>query len=131
MRILLKSKENDLLEVSHDVINKSAYLLHMLENCTLENKYEVILHVPLVSSPTLSLLIKFMEEYNFTNTEDETKWSSDFFSSMTDSTMFDLMTAANYMDMQLLLDLVCQKFAKDLKSITLDEMMQRYMSTPQ
>ena len=124
MKIFMKSKENDLFEINVDSVKKSNFLSNMMEDCTCDD--QLILPVPLVSNSIMNLIIRFMNEYNFDNAEEESKWIASFFYEMTDANLFELMTAANYLDIKVLLDLTCKKVADEVKFLTIDQIKTRF-----
>lgn len=125
MKIFMKSKENDLFEIGMEYVKKSTFLSDMIEDCDDDND-KLILPVPLVSNSIMHFIIKFMHEYNFeNNSSEESEWLNSFFN-MKDSELFELMTAANYLDMKILLDLTCKKVANEVKSLTVDQIKKRF-----
>ena len=130
MQIVLISSDNVEYSVNSDVMEISTFVKEMIDEDTEEN-----IRVPLlnVNSVNLNKIIEFCKKYK---DEPMTKiWKplksnkmneivSDWYSDFVDveqSVLFELILAANYMDIKPLLDLTCAKVASTIKGKTPEE----------
>lgn len=116
-KIMLKSSDGEYFEVEEAVARQSQTLANLIEDDCTDGE------IPLtnVTSEILAMVVKYCKKHvvvdggddsssSSTSEEDLKKWDADFMQ-MDKSTMFDLILAANYLNVASLLDLACQTVA--------------------
>ena len=113
--VTLRSSEGDMFEVDHEVAMKSIMLANMIEDVGTENP------IPLcnVSSNTLSRVIEYCKYHvdNAKVTEAVNAWDAEFVK-LEHSALFELILAANYMNIPCLMNLTCFTVANKIKGKT-------------
>ncbi|EOA19629.1 hypothetical protein CARUB_v10002614mg [Capsella rubella] len=119
--IVLKSSDGQSFQVEEKVAIQSQTIAHMVEDDCAGSE------IPLanVTSKTLALVIEYckkhhVDEANPNSEEELKKWDEQFLET-DQSTLFDLILGANYLNIQSLLDLTCQKVADMIKGKTPEE----------
>ncbi|SPT20563.1 unnamed protein product [Triticum aestivum] len=102
-KITLKSSEGEEFEVDEAVAKESQTIRHMIEYCKK--------HVQATAEPA--------------PTEDMKSWDAEFIK-VDQATLFDLILAANYLDIKGLLDLTCQTVADMIKGKTPEEIRKTF-----
>ncbi|KAJ6852085.1 SKP1-like protein 1A [Iris pallida] len=122
-KITLKSCDGEEFEVEQVVAEESQTIRHMIEDGCAENG----IPLPNVNSRILSKVIEFCKKHvehaaasssskgEDKSADDEIKaWDGDFVK-VDQATLFDLILAANYLNIKGLLDLTCQTVADMIK----------------
>ncbi|KAJ0254846.1 SKP1 component [Hirschfeldia incana] len=116
-KITLKSSDGESFEVEEAVARQSQTLANLIEdNCT-----DGEIPITNVTSNILAKVVEYCKKHvvvdggddsssSSTSEEDLKKWDADFMQ-VDQSTMFDLILAANYLNVASLLDLACQTVA--------------------
>ncbi|KAG2325473.1 hypothetical protein Bca4012_039999 [Brassica carinata] len=111
-KIMLKSSDGESFELEEAVARQSQTLANLIEdNCT-----DGGIPIPNVTSKILAMVVEYCKKHvdgddsSSSTEEDLKKWDADFMQ-MDQSTMFDLILAANYLNVASLLDLACQTVA--------------------
>ncbi|XP_057792232.1 SKP1-like protein 1 [Salvia miltiorrhiza] len=123
--ILLISKEGETFEIEEAATLLSGTMKHMIEdNCTTGG-------IPLsnVDSVTLAKVIEFCKSHAASDdVETLKKFDSDYVNMVKNDQklMFDLVLAANYLDMKKLLDLMCQTIADMIREKSLEEIRKMF-----
>ncbi|KAM7258428.1 hypothetical protein ACFE04_014169 [Oxalis oulophora] len=117
--IVLESYDKETFEVDKSVIQQSQMIKNMIEDCCTNE----CIPVPNVSSNILAKVIEYCNKHaadhyaskgqdSDTRNDAELKtWDADFVK-VDKSTLYDLIMAANYLDIQRLLDLSCETVAE-------------------
>ncbi|CAB4299574.1 unnamed protein product [Prunus armeniaca] len=120
-KIILKSDDNQTFEVKVAVAMQSQTIKHMVEDDCANDA------IPLsnVTSSALAKVIEYCkkhheEDADVKNKESLKSWDAEFVK-MDLSKLFDLILAANYLDIKSLLDLTCQTVADMIKDKTPEE----------
>jgi S-phase kinase-associated protein 1 len=135
--ITLKSSDGDEFEVEEAVAMESQTIRHMIEDDCSDNG----ILLPNVNSRILSMVIEYCSKHLQANAvkpadaaaadssstpptpaEDLKSWDAEFVK-VDQETQFDLILAANYLDIKGLLDLTCQTVADVIKICTPEEII--------
>jgi S-phase kinase-associated protein 1 len=130
-RVKLKSSDDEMFEVDEAVAFESQAVKNMIEDTGMDHP----IPLPNVSSKILAKVIEYCK-YHVDNQkstddkpatpEDEIKaWDQDFVK-VDQATLFDLILAANYLNIKNLLDLTCQTVADMIKGKTPEEIRKTF-----
>ncbi|CAK9228153.1 hypothetical protein BDL97_05G141300 [Sphagnum fallax] len=130
-RVKLKSSDDEMFEVEEAVAFESQAVKNMIEDTGMDHP----IPLPNVSSKILAKVIEYCK-YHVDNQkstddkpatpEDEIKaWDQDFVK-VDQATLFDLILAANYLNIKSLLDLTCQTVADMIKGKTPEEIRKTF-----
>ena len=128
-KITLKSSDNETFEVDEIVALESQTIKHMIEDDCADNG----IPLPNVTSKILSKVIEYCKKHIETpKTEDRSSadeelknWDTEFVK-VDQATLFDLILAANYLNIKNLLDLTCQTVADMIKGKTPEEIRKTF-----
>ncbi|KAH7709375.1 s-phase kinase associated protein [Aphelenchoides avenae] len=129
--ILLHSADNEIFEVDRDVIRPSITLSAMFQDLELDKPEAVeSLNAPVklanVSAVILRKVIRNNPVAQIGNRTNEIPaWDMQFLS-VDQGTLFELVRAANYLDVRGLLDVSCKMVAHMIKDKTPDEIRQKF-----
>ncbi|KAM7259255.1 hypothetical protein ACFE04_014996 [Oxalis oulophora] len=129
-KIILKSSDNETFEVDQSVIEQSQTIKHMIEDECADNG----IPVPNVTSKILAKVIEYCnkhvegEDKSTPETDDVKSWDAEFVK-VDQATLFDLILAANYLNIKSLLDLTCQTVADMIKGKTPEEIRKTFNIT--
>ncbi|XP_074312927.1 SKP1-like protein 1A [Silene latifolia] len=139
-KILLKSSDGEDFEVDEIVALESQTIKHMIEDECADNA----IPLPNVTAKILSKVIEYCKKHvdvaTAKNTDtttattivaasvgdDELKKWDDEFVKVDQSTLFDLILAANYLNIKDLLDLTCQTVADMIKGKTPEQIRETF-----
>ncbi|XP_074310410.1 SKP1-like protein 1A [Silene latifolia] len=139
-KIMLKSSDGEDFEVDEIVALESQTIKHMIEDECADNA----IPLPNVTAKILSKVIEYCKKHvdaaaaktadattTSTNTtasvgDDELKKWDEEFVKVDQSTLFDLILAANYLNIKDLLDLTCQTVADMIKGKTPEEIRETF-----
>lgn len=116
--ITLRSSDNETFEVEEIVANESLTIKHMIEDDCANTT------IPLanVTGEILAKVIEYCKKHvEEDNKADDLKKYDDDFVNIDMPVLFDLILAANYLNIRSLLDLTCQKVADSIKGKTPEE----------
>lgn len=132
--LTLCSAEGDKYPIKKSVAVQSELVKTMWEG----DKDEKDIPLPNVKGPTLKKVVEFMEYHKENATKEIEKplksanmhevvpeWDANFVET-DQETLFELILAANYMDIKPLLDLTCAKVASMIKGKTPEEIRKRF-----
>ncbi|GAB4848443.1 SKP1-like protein 1A [Ancistrocladus abbreviatus] len=126
--ITLKSSDGETFEVEEAVAVESQTIKHMIEDDCADN----VIPLPNVTSRILAKVIEYCKKHvespktDDRAAEDELKaWDADFVK-VDQATLFDLILAANYLNIKSLLDLTCQTVADMIKGKTPEEIRKTF-----
>ncbi|KAL4303655.1 hypothetical protein GQ457_10G024000 [Hibiscus cannabinus] len=128
-KIMLRSSDGETFEVEEAVAVESQTIKHMIEDDCADN----VIPLPNVTSKVLSKVIEYCKKHvdaaaddKEKNPEDEIKaWDADFVK-VDQNTLFDLILAANYLNIKSLLELTCQTVADMIKGKTPEEIRKTF-----
>ena len=98
---------------------------------------EILVPLPNVNTPVLKKVIQWLsyhkddptppedDKNNEMRTDDISSWDADFLN-VDDGTLFELMLAANYLDIKGLLDVTCKTVANRIKSKTPEDIRRTF-----
>ncbi|KEH23706.1 putative S-phase kinase-associated protein [Medicago truncatula] len=116
--ITLKSDDGETFEVSEAVALKSQTIKHIIEDDCADN----VIPVPNVTGKILAKVIEYCKKHVEATSSDEKvseddlkNWDADFAKEVDQQTLFQILLAANYLNIKNLLDLCCQTVADDIK----------------
>ncbi|XP_074587259.1 SKP1-like protein 1 [Curcuma longa] len=133
--ITLRSSDGEVFEVDEAVAMESQTIKHMIEDDCADNG----IPLPNVTSKILSKVIEYCKKHveasvataskssdDATRIDDELRfWNSEFVK-VDQATLFDLILAANYLNIKGLLDLTCQTVADMIKGKTPEEIRKTF-----
>ncbi|KAK8569318.1 hypothetical protein V6N13_107157 [Hibiscus sabdariffa] len=127
-KITLKSSDCDSFEVDEVVALESQTIKHMIEDDCADHG----IPLPNVTSKILAKVIEYCKKHvespktNDRSADDELKtWDADFVK-VDQATLFDLILAANYLNIKGLLDLTCQTVADMIKGKTPEDIRKTF-----
>ncbi|XP_028774490.1 SKP1-like protein 1A isoform X2 [Neltuma alba] len=128
MKITLKSSDGKPFEVDEAVALQSQTIKHMIEvDCA-----DGDIPLPNVTSKILAKVIEYCKKHvDDANSEEKISeddlraWDADFVR-VDQATLFDLILAANYLNIKSLLDLTCQEVADMIKGQTPEELRKTF-----
>ncbi|KAF5202162.1 Skp1-like protein [Thalictrum thalictroides] len=122
-KITLMSSDGDAFDVEEIVILESQTIKHMIEDdCAGDG-----IPLPNVTSKILAKVIEYCKKHVEKQlTEEEVKkWDAEF-AQVDQATLYDLLLAANYLNIKSLLDLTCQTVADMIKGKTPEEIRKTF-----
>mmetsp|Transcript_11624 Transcript_11624/g.40437 ORF Transcript_11624/g.40437 Transcript_11624/m.40437 type:complete len:158 (-) Transcript_11624:2894-3367(-) len=130
-KVILRSSDDEQFEVDADVAYESQTVKNMIEDTGVDTP----IPLPNVSSKVLALVIEYCKyhveaskttEDKNARSEDELKaWDADFVK-VDQGTLFELILAANYLNIKNLLDLTCLTVANMIKGKTPEEIRKTF-----
>ena len=127
-KITLKSSDGESFEVEEAVALESQTIKHMIEDDCADNG----IPLPNVTSKILAKVIEYCKKHvdaakpDEKISEDDLKaWDQEFVK-VDQATLFDLILAANYLNIKSLLDLTCQTVADMIKGKTPEEIRKTF-----
>ncbi|KAG5530166.1 hypothetical protein RHGRI_030515 [Rhododendron griersonianum] len=127
-KITLKSSDGEAFEVEEVVALESQTIKHMIEDDCADS----VIPLPNVTSKILAKVIEYCKKHVETpktedrSAEDELKtWDAEFVK-VEQPVLFDLILAANYLNIKSLLDLTCQTVADMIKGKTPEEIRKTF-----
>ena len=123
--ITLTSNDNENFEIEKDIALLSETIKNMYED---NNENSLPIPLPNVNSKILSKVIEYMKYYKTTknNDEENDQWLKSYIN-LDDETLFNIILAANYLDIKSLLDITCKAVADEIKSCkTPEEIRKRF-----
>ncbi|GMY28212.1 SKP1-like protein 1B [Fagus crenata] len=129
-KITLKSSDGETFEVEEVVALESQTIKHMIEDDCADNG----IPLPNVTSKILSKVIEYCKKHvespkaedRVASVDEELKtWDAEFVK-VDQATLFDLILAANYLNIKNLLDLTCQTVADMIKGKTPEEIRKTF-----
>ncbi|KAJ7978632.1 SKP1-like protein [Quillaja saponaria] len=123
-KITLKSSDGETFQVDEDVALESQTIKHLIEDDCADN----VIPVPIVSGQILAKVIEYCKAHfdaGGNNDEILKNWNAEFVK-VDQTTLFDLILAANYLNIKSLLDLTCQAVADLIKGKTPEEIRKTF-----
>jgi len=141
--IKLQSSDDVVFPVDVKIAKMSVTIKTMLEDLGVEEEEEEVVPLPNVNARVLEKVIKWSthhqddaplpedsEEYTERRTDDISAWDADFLKDVDQSTLFELILAANYLDIKGLLDVSCKTVANMIKAMKTPEEMSAKFNIP-
>ena len=131
MFISLKTKDDHIFKMEVRYALKSKTIKALFDWDDINNEEEITdeitnEHIPLDIKLEILTKINMFLEKNDTSEIDE-QWNNNFIENINDDVLFEIILAANYLDIKDLLDLSCKKVADDIKKCkTPQEIRRRY-----
>ena len=121
--VKLKSKQEEVFEVEAKAAFRSITIKNMID----DTGFQIHVPVPMVDSPTLAKVIEYLKYHQRAEDEglDDQLWDVNYVK-VDDETLFNLILAANYLDIKPLLDLTCKAVADEIKGKTPEEIRTRF-----
>ncbi|XP_020572701.1 SKP1-like protein 1A [Phalaenopsis equestris] len=122
MKVTLKSSDGDMFVVEEAVARESQSILHMLQ----DGCGDGVIPLPNVNTKILSKVIEYCEKHSRSGSSDDKRveelknWDADFVK-VDQATLYELMLAANYLNITGLLDLTCKTVADMINDKTPEE----------
>ncbi|XP_010512295.1 PREDICTED: SKP1-like protein 13 [Camelina sativa] len=124
-KIMLRSSDGELFEIEEAVASLSQTIAHMIEDDCVGTE------IPLanVKGTTLAMVIEYCKKHTGAGADASTgegkeelkKWDAEFLKTMEQHTLFDVILAANYLNIKDLLDISCQAVADMISGKNPDE----------
>ncbi|KAL6183663.1 PREDICTED: SKP1-like protein 1A [Fragaria vesca subsp. vesca] len=114
--ITLQSADGEPFEIEEVVALESQTIKHMVEDDCAENA----IPLPNVKGAILAKVIEYCKKHVEDAGEDLKAWDAEYVN-VDQNVLFDLILAANYLNIKGLLDLTCQKVADMIKGKTPEE----------
>ncbi|KAK2379499.1 SKP1 protein 1A [Trifolium repens] len=117
-KILLKSSDNETFEVEQAIAMQSQKIKHMIDDNSAD---ETIIPIPNVTRKIMAKIIEYCKKhvdagsFEENPSNDELKAFDADFVKVDHGTLWDLIMAANYLDIKSLLDLTCKTLAEMIK----------------
>ncbi|KAK6245580.1 hypothetical protein SCA6_008670 [Theobroma cacao] len=121
-KITLRSLDGEDFEVDEAVALESQTIKHMIEDDSADNG----IPLPNVTSKILSKVIEYCKKHVEAPKSDDRSASDADFVKVDQATLFDLILAANYLNIKSLLDLTCQTVADMIKGKTPEEIRKTF-----
>ena len=124
-KVTLTSGDDKNFECSSEVAQMSVTIHHMMED--LDNDDDTIIPLPSVEGKILEKVLEYCNKHvGEDKLEDEKKtqlqdWDTKFAEDLDQTTLFELMLAANFLDIKPLLELTCKTVANMIKGKTPEE----------
>ena len=125
-KIILKSSDGETFEIDEKVALESQTIKNMIEDeCA-----DTAIPLPNVTSNILSKVIEYCKKHveapNSEDKEDLKSFDADLVKVDDQGTLFDLILAANYLNIKSLLDLTCQTVADMIEAKTPEEIRKMF-----
>ncbi|XP_067138158.1 S-phase kinase-associated protein 1 [Centruroides vittatus] len=135
--IKLQSSDGEIFEVDVEIAKASVTIKTMLEDLGMDEDEEEVVPLPNVNSVILKKVIQWAtyhkddplppedDENKEKRTDDISSWDADFLK-VDQGTLFELILAANYLDIKGLLDVTCKTVANMIKGKTPEEIRKTF-----
>jgi len=126
--IKLRTKDEEIFAVEKHIANMSTTLKYIIEDT--DEGGEMIIPIPTITSNTMTTVIKYCK-YHYDGEQKSLSadvmhtWDQNYMK-MDDQQFFELILAANYLDIKPLLDLTCKTVANQIKGKTTEEIRVRF-----
>ncbi|XP_037570030.1 S-phase kinase associated protein 1 SKP1-related A isoform X2 [Amblyomma americanum] len=135
--IKLQSSDGEVFEVDVEIAKASVTIKTMLEDLGMDDDEDEVVPLPNVNSAILKKVIHWAtyhkddppppedDENKEKRTDDISSWDADFLK-VDQGTLFELILAANYLDIKGLLDVTCKTVANMIKGKTPEEIRKQF-----
>ncbi|KAK2379496.1 SKP1 protein 1B [Trifolium repens] len=127
-KIILKSNDGEIFEVEQAVAMKSQMIKYVIE----DRDSDDTIPIPGVTSAILAKVLEYCKKHvvsaedGTSDHDDLKKWDAEFLLEVDQATLYDLIEAANYLDIKSLLVLTCQAIADMMTGKTLEEIRKTF-----
>merc|ERR1712038_61888 len=123
--IALQSCDGQVFPVNIDIARQSVTLRNMIEDLGIEDLDEnEIVPLPNVNAAILKKIIAWCTHYKNDQSE-SSEWDLEYLK-IDDGTLFELILAANYLDISQLLEVCCKQVANMIKGKSAEEIRARF-----
>ncbi|XP_039481554.1 S-phase kinase-associated protein 1 [Drosophila santomea] len=137
--IKLQSSDGKVFDTDIETAKCSSTIKTLLEDCPLEAEHDTLIPLPNVNSAILKKVLTWAAHHPEDNAEENegeaarpmvqiSAWDAEFLA-MDQGTLFELILAANYLDMRNLLNAACMTVANMIKGHTAEEIRQTFHIT--
>ncbi|KAF6030588.1 SKP1 [Bugula neritina] len=135
--VTLQSCDGEIFEVEVEILKQSIFLRDMFELLGVDDEDEDPLILPNVDAAILKKVIQWCtyhkddppppedDENKEKRTDDISSWDTEFLK-VDQGTLFELILAANYLDIKGLLDVTCKTVANMIKGKTTEEIRETF-----
>lgn len=135
--ITLQSSDKEVFKVDYDVVKSSNTIRTMVEDLGLEENEDELIPLPKVNAAILKKVLAWStyhkndpapqddDENKEKRTDDISSWDADFLK-VDQGTLFELILAANFLDIKGLLDVTCKTVANMIKGKTPEEIRKTF-----
>jgi len=135
--IKLQSSDGEIFPVDVEIAKQSVTIKTMLEDLGMDEEDEEVVPLPNVNAAILKKVITWAtyhkddpplpedDENKEKRTDDISSWDADFLK-VDQGTLFELILAANYLDIKGLLDVTCKTVANMIKGKTPEEIRKTF-----
>ncbi|KAF8774689.1 S-phase kinase-associated protein 1-like [Argiope bruennichi] len=135
--IKLQSSDGEIFEVDVEIAKASVTIKTMLEDLGMDDDEQEVVPLPNVNSSILKKVIQWAtyhiddppppedDDSKEKRTDDISSWDADFLK-VDQGTLFELILAANYLDIKGLLDVTCKTVANMIKGKTPEEIRKTF-----
>ncbi|CAN8027152.1 unnamed protein product [Ixodes persulcatus] len=135
--IKLQSSDGEVFDVDVEIAKASVTIKTMLEDLGMDDDEDEVVPLPNVNSAILKKVIHWAtyhkddppppedDENKEKRTDDISSWDADFLK-VDQGTLFELILAANYLDIKGLLDVTCKTVANMIKGKTPEEIRKQF-----
>lgn len=135
--IRLRSEDGEVLTTSEKIVKRFGTIKKMLEDCGMDEGSDAVVPIQNVKSNILRKVIEWATKHQDDpepledddnkekRTDDISAWDTDFLK-VDQGTLFELILAANYLDIKGLLDVTCKTVANMIKGKTPEEIRKTF-----
>ncbi|KAK9108680.1 hypothetical protein Sjap_016740 [Stephania japonica] len=126
-KVTLKSSDNETFDIEEAVAVESQTIKHMIEDDCADS----VIPLPNVTGKILAKVIEYCKKHVDASKSDDrsdeelNNWDAEFVK-VDQATLFDLILAANYLNIKSLLDLTCQTVADMIKGKTPEDIRKTF-----
>ncbi|KAK9888080.1 hypothetical protein WA026_000356 [Henosepilachna vigintioctopunctata] len=136
-QLKLQSSDGEIFEVDVEIAKCSFTIKTMLEELGIDEEDDEVVPLPNVNSAILEKVIEWAtyhkddppptedDQYKEKRSDDICEWDVDFLK-VDQGTLFEIMLAANYLDVKGLLDTTCKTVANMIKGKSADEIRKTF-----
>ncbi|PIA50655.1 hypothetical protein AQUCO_01200103v1 [Aquilegia coerulea] len=125
-KVTLRSSDGEAFEVDEAVIVQSQTIKHMIEDECASDVIPLANVTSKIMAKVIEYCKKHVENQECTDDIDLKSWDTDFVKDVDQGTLFDLILAANYLNIKSLLDLTCKTVADMIKGKTAEEIRKTF-----
>lgn len=136
--IKLQSSDGKIFEADKEIANCCGLIRNLIDDLGIEDDQDTVIPLPQITSNILEKVIAFAEYHKNDppptedNIEDKEKclddvctWDVDFLK-VDQATLFEYITAANYLDIKMLLSVTCKTVAKMIKGKSPEDIVKTF-----